>query len=184
VLLAQIAALVLAAGAFAVSGCGGSSTTNTAQTVATATQATATTSSHTVTAPPPPTVKLATGTPLTRAQLRAKAEVVCKRLNAQLAVTSVKTLKELGRALPQAAADEHAEFAQLIKLVPPSSMTNEWQQFLGGTKEWAENSAKLAVSARTRQLSLSAPLLLETRAIHEHVAHLAKQAGFKECALV
>ena len=185
-LFAHIAALALATTAFVASGCGSSSSTTTTTTTAASTPATtaSTTTPPVATVPAPPTIALASGTPLTRAQLITKGEAICTRLNAQLGASTAKSLAELARALPVAAAEEKAEFVQLVKLVPPATMASAWREFLAETKQWSEDSEKLAISTQTQQLSLTAPLVQSTRAIHEHLAHVAERAGFKECALI
>lgn len=184
----HLAALALAAVAMAVSGCGSSSKSATA-TPSSAEAATTPTSSTTSTATPTPTttltaVKLATGRPLTRAKWLARGDSICTRLNAQLAASSVTSVRQLGQVLPQAAAYERAELAKLVKLVPPSADATGWQKFLTETQQWAEDSTLLGQSARTAEFTLNEPLVAVTRRLHEHLAHRAKQEGFKECSLV
>lgn len=185
------AALTLAIVVAVVSGCGGSS-----KTVAT-TSAVSTTTPTTISTTTPTTssggehpgsavaeVRPASGTPLTRSAWLATGDAICARLNAQLTADTVKSAHEFAEVLPQTAADERAEFKQLVKLVPPTSMAKDWQEFLTYTHEWSENSAKLGNLALAGHLSLSAPLAITTREVHEHLAQIAKRDGFKECSLV
>ena len=180
VLHIHLAALALVAVTFAAAGCGGSSKTTTA----TATTASSTTTPDTTTSTSVAVVKLASGRPLTRAQWLARGDAICARLNSQLGANTVKSTKEFARALPVAAAYERAELARLVKLVPPPSMATDWQQFLTSTQQWAENSTKLGESAQGGHFTLTAPLVITTRNLHEHLAGIAKRDGFKECSLV
>ncbi len=173
--LAVLAAIVLAA-----EGCGSSSKTPSTDASTAATSQAASTAS----APKVAMVTLPTGKPLTHARWIAKGEAICAHLNAQLAANSVKSTSEFARALPIAAADERAEFRALVKLVPPPSYSKAWQQFLTDTKQWSENSAKLAQSTTPAQFTMSGALLTATKDLHERLAAIAKHAGFKECALV
>jgi hypothetical protein len=187
VLHIHLAALALAAFALVVSGCGSSSKSSATTSAANTTTATTTSSTSaptTTTTTPVVAVKLATGKPLTHTQWLAKGDAICARLNNQLAASGVKSIRELGQVLPQAAAYEHAELAQLVKLVPPAADAKSWQEFLAETQRWAENSTKLGQSAQTAQFSLNEPLVGITRKLHEHLAHRAKHQGFKECSLV
>jgi hypothetical protein len=186
VLHVSLAALALATTVLAASGCGRSSKP---ATTTAATSAPQTTSSTTVDAESTPTptvaaVKPAVGKPLSRARWIAKGEAICTRLNAQLAARTVKSPTEFAVVLPQAAAYERAELAQLIKLVPPASEAGDWQKFLTETQQWAENSTKLGQIAQAGKFTLALPLVTTTRKLHEHLAHLASHKGFKECALV
>jgi hypothetical protein len=184
-LLMYLAALALAATVLAASGCGGSSKSGSTSTSASAPTTTTTTASTSTTPPATTTtVKVAAGKPLTHAQWIAKGDAICARLNAELAANTVKSTAEFARVLPVAAADEQAELAQLVKLVPPTSKTKDWQEFLTGTQEWAANSYKLAESSQSGSFTLKAPLVATTRKIHETLAHLAQHEGFKECSLV
>jgi hypothetical protein len=188
VLQVHLAALTLAVVVLAVSGCGNSSKSATA-TPSSAAAATTPTSSATSTPTPTPkttltAVKLATGRPLTHAELLARGDSICTRLNAQLAASSVTSVRQLGQVLPQAAAYERAEFAKLVRLVPPSVDAADWQKFLTETQQWAEDSTLLGQSARTAEFTLNEPLVGITRRLHEHLARRAKQEGFKECSLV
>jgi hypothetical protein len=191
VLQAHLAALALAAITLAASGCGGSKTaattaaaSSTAPSIPTTNSAPTTATSTTTTPTPVVGVKLASGKPLTRAQWLAKGDAICGRLNAQLAATPVKSIQEFTRVLPQAAAYERAELAQLVKLVPPTSKASEWQTFLVNTQQWAENSTRLGQLAQTSPIKLTNPLVTTTRKLHERLAHLAGHDGFKECSLV
>lgn len=177
---ARLAALALAATSLAAIGCGGSSKVGSTN----ASQATAsTTSSATSVASTTGTVKAASGTSLGYSQWIAKGDAICARLNAQLTASPVKAIQEFARALPQAAAYERIEYAQLAKLVPPPSKAADWQQFLTDTRLWAEDSAKLGEIAQAHKFSIGMQLVSKSRSLHEQLAKIAKQDGFKTCSI-
>ncbi len=182
----HIATLVTATAVFIASGCGGSSTTGTTSNTSTFSKhaAAQTTRSTAATQPKAALIAIPLGTPLTRSEWIKKGEAVCSKLNAQLAANTAKSTSEFARILPQAAAYEHTELVTLAKLIPPASMALDWRQFLTETKEWSENSLKIAQATPPGQFKIDTPLAVATKNIHEHLAAIARRDGFKECALV
>lgn len=182
----QLAAFALAAITLAVSGCGGSSkTVSTSASVATTTAATSTPVTTTSTSSPPVrsvTVKVASGAPLTRAQWIAKGDAICTHLNAELETISVNKASELPRVLPQEAAYERNAFAKLVKLVPPTTMANDWRQYLTDLLQAAEDSTKLA-SENIGESLITSPLARATLAVRARSTQIAKHDGFKECSV-
>ncbi len=183
-----LAALALIATSLVASGCGGSSKTVTTSAAATSTPtttvSTATTAPATTTTAPVVTVQIAAGRPLAPAEWKAKAENICGRLNAELNAIKVKSTSELTTVLPQVAAYERIEVAELAKLVPPPSKAGDWQQFLNDTLQWAEDSSKLAGSSKLGDAISRSPLVETAKKLHEHFAKIVAHDGFKECAFV
>jgi hypothetical protein len=180
-----LVALALLATTLMAAGCGGSSkageTSTSAATTPTTTAAGTTAAANTAPVPTV-TVKIASGKPLTRAQWIAKGDAICARLNRELDAISVKTAAELPRVLPQEAAYERAEVAQLATLVSPASSAKDWQEFLNATLQWAEGSAKLAEYGRFGDAITRTPLAATVIGIHEHVMKIAKRNGFRACS--
>jgi len=188
---ALLAALVLAATTLIASGCGGSSKSSDTSTAAstpaqtTASSATGTTTAATNTTPTTPAVHVtvATGTPLTLAAWKAKADAICARTSAQLAANPVKgTTKTFAIVIPQVAADERAEVNELAKLVPPASKKQAWQTMLTDANLWAENTAALGRSAQSGHFTLDVPLIKNTEKIYGAYRHAAKVNGLVRCA--
>jgi hypothetical protein len=181
VISTRLFALSLVAGGLVLYGCGGSSKGGSTGSTA-VTKPAATTSASQPNASPSTSVTVASGAPLTRASWIAEGDSICARLNAQLAVTDVKTARDFARALPQAAAYERAALARLAALVPPASKRRDWQEFLRYTQEGAANTAKLGQSAQGANFVLTGPLVASTQKIRLHAAAVAKRDGFKVCA--
>jgi hypothetical protein len=168
--------LALAATTFAASGCGSSSKESSKPTSNEAAQST------TAAAPASPSIKLASGKPLTEAQWIVKGDAICARLNAQLAANPVQKTKTFAIVLPQAAAEERAAALAMAKLVPPSSKTADWQAIVAKTQQWAENSATLGRAAQTGTLNLQNPLVQQTTKVRSEAMRIAKRNGFKRCS--
>jgi hypothetical protein len=177
----QLAALALAATSFAASGCGGSSKTGTttpAATTSAATNAAATTSPL----PPATPVKVATGQPLTRAQLIAKGDAICARANKLVDTVNVVTKHEIERGFPRAAAFERMETNELSKLVPPASMAHDWGLIISDFHRYVEYADVAARYSEAKKLKAIAPLVPPSEKIHEHINAIAKRDGFKYCS--
>jgi hypothetical protein len=183
----RLAALALAAITLTAAGCGSSkseTTTTTATTSATAPPVGTATSTQT-SAPPSHTsskIVVATGKPLTTAQWIAKGDAICGNLGRELQTLKVKVAAELPRVLPQAAAYERDEVAQLEKLVPPRSKVKDWKKFLTESLQWAEGSAEMAESVRFGDSVVNTPIAKATFIAHAHVLSIAGHQGFKVCS--
>jgi hypothetical protein len=186
-----IAILVLALSGFAVSGCGGSSkTTSTvasASTPTTESTATTETTSSTPATPPPitgATVTLVHGKPLSRASWLAAGDAICARTNTLLSSVKIRTEKQYGLLLPQAAAYDRAEVAQLRKIVPPTADTADWLLIINNLQKFGEYTQKVAEDMQANNVVGATPLVKAGSALRADVAAIAKRDGFHECAHV
>ena len=170
---AQIAALVLAATTLATAGCGGSSKTGSTG-ASTGPAAASTTAAST-------TTKLAAGKPLTRAELIAKADAICKQFNAQRKLVKFRSTADYVRLLPVMAGYEATVHAKLGNLVPPASIANEWQQIVGGFQQMANASAEVAEDVRTHNYVAARSLLASFQHVVSQTDPVAKRIGFKDC---
>jgi hypothetical protein len=183
-LLIQPLALALAAIMLVASGCGGSSKTdstakvaNTTSTATTATTASTTAPTHTVTA-----VKVATGKPLTHAQLIAAGDAICAQANTKRRAVVVITPKDLARNLPQIAIYDNTETNELGELVPPASMAHQWAQILADFQAVGEYVSNMSQYAQANNLTSVHAFYVKAEASHEKAIVIAKQAGFKRCS--
>ena len=172
----RLVAPALAAIALAASGCGKSaSTTTSAQTASSAQSNSSTTTTTTTT--------LAGATkPLTRAELIAKADLICKRVNARHAATSFDTKGDYARLLPPLAAYQLAAAAAMRKLTPPPSMAAGWQQIVNDAQTFAEDVAKLGQYAVANKLRAGRAVSLAGAKADEQMLAIALREGFQDCA--
>jgi hypothetical protein len=120
--------------------------------------------------------------PLTRAQLLARADAVCRRVNKRLSSVTIKTQKDLVRVLPKVAGYEQQSLAELSKLIPPASLADDWKTIITGAQTIADNTAKLTEAARTKDLKTVHVLLSEVGKVQQHTTAIAKRDGFKDCS--
>jgi hypothetical protein len=182
-------ALTALASVLVASGCGGSSTTGAsagksvaaAPTAKAATPTAPPTAAETATVPAV-AVKMASGTPLSRARWIATGDAACARYNTELSRLVVKSEKEIPRVLPQLVAYQRLEVAALAKLVPPTARAADWQQLLSALLASAEDTGKFSESADLLRTLNSSPLVLASTELRKQAAKLAKRDGFKVCS--
>lgn len=174
----QLAALSLAGMTLAVSGCGGSSKTTSTET-ASAKVAPAPTES----AKPEPT-PTESAKPLTRTDLITRGDAICGRVNLKRTTTPVVNGRDFARIVPEIAAYEQAAVAEMAKLIPPASMTNDWKRIVAGTQVIADDTTKVGEYAVANKLQAARPLYLSGTKIQKRILIIAKRDGFKECSHV
>jgi hypothetical protein len=188
----QLAALALTAASLALSGCGGSSKTTastiTATTSADSTPATSTTAAST-SLPPATTVKVAVGTPLTRAQLIAKSDAICARVNAEVDKISTKVnappsvaQREFLEGFPKVARYETTETNELSKLVPAASLAQDWELIISDFHRYVQYADASAHAAEAKDINAITPLIQPAEALHAKLNAIAKRDGFKSCS--
>lgn len=174
----RLAAMALTTSALlAASGCGGSSK-DTSTTASSTTKATAVTATAPPTTPAP---KVATGTPLTRAQFIAKANSICTHTNAKRSAIVVVHASEYARELPQAVIYDATETNELSKLVPPDALRHDWSQFLSDFHLYTEYTNTIAKYAQANNLSVGKSLLPAAERIHHRFASIAARDGLTGC---
>lgn len=181
---ARLAALALASISLLAAGCGKSSkSSSNASSAASATPTTASTTTTTTDASRgTATVKAASGRPLTRAQLIARADAICARTDTKLATILVLTTKEFARVLPQIAAYASSEARELSRLVPPANMAHSWSQLLGDFHLYGEYTNTIDGYARANNLHAASPLIDKADALRQETKLLAGREGFKRCS--
>jgi hypothetical protein len=161
--------------ALVVFGCGGSSKSSTSKTASSSTQASTGSEASGGGSPAP------TGT-LTPAQLIAKGNAICYRLNARRSSIVVATPHDYERLVPPLAAYELASAAEMSKLTPPPSMAADWRRIVAGSRLIALATGRFRKSADAGNAAKSRPLdAMLTKGIDE-LTSAAKHAGLSECA--
>lgn len=169
--LTRFAAPTLAALTLAVGGCGGSAKSSNQQTSA-------------QTAGKQTNVANQSGVPsgpLTRAQLIARGDAICYRLNVRRASTRIGKPQDYERLIPQLAAYELAAANEMGEITPPASMAHDWQQMVAGSHTIAEVTGHFHryVDATNDKKALPFDIILGKGI--DQLTKAAKRAGFKEC---
>ncbi len=122
---------------------------------------------------------------LTRSELIARADAICRRVNAKLASTTISRPQDYARLLLPLAAYERAAVAEMRKLIPPASVANGWQQVLAGAQTLADATAKLGESVKGNSLqgtpSTRSASIAAAKGTQQMTA-AARREGFKDCA--
>jgi hypothetical protein len=177
--------LTLAVTALVVSGCGKSGKTTT--TAAATTPPTTSSAASTATSaelPPGTTVKVATGTPLTRVQLIAKGDTICARANRLVDTVNVTSKNEALAGFGRALVYEAAEEKELVKLVPPASMAQDWGTIVNDFHRYVEYAEAASREAKAKNVKAIVALIKPAEALHERLNALAARDGFKYCSTI
>ncbi len=122
--------------------------------------------------------------PLTRAELIAKADAICKRANDKLksSNTTIKTQQDIAKLAPKLASFEQGALAELSKLEPPAALANDWKMIIAGAQTLADNTAKLGEYARRNDIKAARGLIQTSEKVQQQTLAIAKRDGFKECS--
>lgn len=119
--------------------------------------------------------------PLTRAELTAKADAICKTVSAKLAGKTVNTVQGIARTAPELASFEQTELTQLGKLIPPTAIESDWKAFIAGGQRLAENTSKLGEYAKANNLKAARGLIAASEVTEQQMLAIAKRYGIKSC---
>jgi hypothetical protein len=122
--------------------------------------------------------------PLTRAELTAKADAICKTVSAKISSKTIKTQQDVARVATELASFEQTALTNLSKLVPPAELANDWKQFVAGAQTLAENTAKLGEYAKANNLKAAKGLITSSQAVQRQMVATAKRDGLTNCEQV
>src|ERR1700722_5724199 len=88
--------------------------------------------------------------PLTRAELTAKANAICKTVTAKLATKTIKSQQDIARIAPDLAGFEETALGELSKLVPPAGLANDWKQFVAGAGRLSAKTQKTHTNTKQK----------------------------------
>lgn len=173
-----LALLVLVVIALPIAGCGGGSGT------AASSQSGASTSGSP--AKPGGSGTSSSGAPLSKSQLVAQADAICKRINAEIASVKAKSKStpEILRIVPRNLALEQKAVSELSTLNPPVSLVHDWRQILGYRRTLVNQLAELVRDAKRHDASAVKALVSSKTRVHELLRQAATHSGFKDCARV
>jgi hypothetical protein len=119
--------------------------------------------------------------PLTRSELIAKANAICRRVYIRRVALKITKQQDYARIEPQLAAYELAALAEMRKLTPPASMTSDWQQIIAGAQIIADLTKKFGEYAKAHELGRTRTLYSMAAKVPPSLA-TAKRDGFSDCA--
>lgn len=130
---------------------------------------------------------------LTQAEMIAKADPICGRINAKISYYSnlkpansqdLVSASAIVQATPQIASAERAAYADLAKLTPPASMADDWKQFLEGVKTIADDTARVGDYAKAKNTAPIAPIMASASTTLQRLRATATRHGFDDCAKI
>jgi hypothetical protein len=116
--------------------------------------------------------------PLTRAELTAKADAICRRIIPQVDWSKVNP-EPLPSQVDRLAALEEQAASELDKLTPPATMADEWRLIVDGFKLTGPEFKTIAAEVKSSPHAF--PRLPLSNAQHER-GLAADIAGIKDCA--
>ena len=122
--------------------------------------------------------------PLTRAELTAKANAICKTVSAKISTKSVNSQQEIARAASELATFEQSALVGLSKLIPPAELESDWKKFIAGAQTLAENTAKLGEYAKANNLKAGRSLIVSSNNVQKQMVVIAKRDGLTTCEQV
>lgn len=122
--------------------------------------------------------------PLTRTELTAKANAICKTVTTKISKRSASTEQQIARVASELAAFEQTALADLSKLVPPVELERDWKQFVSGAQTLAENTAKLGEYAKAKNLKAAKALIVSSESTQKQMVAIAKRDGLNACEQV
>jgi len=167
----QTFALIAMIGLPVISGCGSSKTESASNSASTAAKVPATAN-----------VPIATGKPLTRAQLIAQGDAICASAKAKVKTLGGNSNAEVINLLPQAAIYYNAEAENLSKLVPPASLSRDWKKIVDDMESVSQYTNGTARYAKEKQEKTAARLYNQGLKVREHALAIAARDGFKDCS--
>lgn len=120
-------------------------------------------------------------TPLSRTQFVSDIEAICRAANAKRDLTEKD---ELPGFIAGRLAAQRSETAELEKLTPPSSMVNDWNKIVAGSREFISDLVKIERYATSKNAKLPASLLKAGGAAQGRMMTIAKRDGLSQCSKV
>lgn len=119
---------------------------------------------------------------LTRAELIAKADVICGRINNEISTLTYKTPQDIALLAPKLASYEEASLVELRKLKAPTALAADWARILADTSLLARDTARLGAYAQQRNFSAGFALIAKDQPTHVQALAIAKRDGFGQCS--
>jgi hypothetical protein len=175
-MLTRLPVLAFVATMFIASGCGSSKNAS-SSTSARSTSTSASTGSAT---------SDGSGPSLSTAQLVSKAEAICSRLNSELAGAKdvFSDLQGIARIAPRRAALEQAATTELSNLVPPASLTSDYQRLIVARRRFAEGLTKIGEAAAANNTQTTHAAFVSSTKAAAEITTVAERHGLKACAQV
>jgi hypothetical protein len=119
---------------------------------------------------------------VSRAQLTAEVNEICRRTEARRAPLRIATAADYATVLPQVAAYQRTMVAELRRLAPPPSFAAGWAQFLTQAGTLASDAARVGEYAQQSNLQAGHRFLEGFATARLKLHAIARRVGFRGCA--
>lgn len=128
---------------------------------------------------------------LTRQELVAQADPICRQINDQIAYYSnlkpsnskdLVSASAVGRAAPKISATERNAYVQLKKLSPPSSMSDDWKAIVASMQTLADDSLKFGEAIEAGDPAETSALSSSATSALQQIRTLSAHNGFNDCS--
>jgi hypothetical protein len=122
-------------------------------------------------------------TGVSRTQLIASADRICKRLDAELVAVKPRSASfpEIVRIVPGRAAAEQRAVAELSKLLPPVSLARDWRLIIHYRRTLASELVSLVRAAQHNDAVQIKRLSVSKERMRRSLLRTAEHAGFRDC---
>lgn len=123
-------------------------------------------------------------TTLTRAELIAKADAICGRVNQRRELVTIKKPQDFLTLLPAFATYERAAYAEFDKLTPPAALAGGWRELVLQAQTIARDTSTVGVYAKAGRIGAARALLEALNPSQKRMDAIARRDGMGECAEV
>ena len=125
------------------------------------------------------------GPDMTRAELTARADAVCRRMNTMRhsITTGIASFeRDYVLLLPPLVAYERSAVTELGRLTPPASLAGDWQEIITNIRTLTKNTATTIEYARSNNLKGLSELNTPDNEADQRIFAIATRDGFSDCA--
>ena len=124
----------------------------------------------------------ACGGGLSKQELVAKGDAICKRINTRMAKEpDPKTTKDLKRLADRTVELSDPAIDDMEALEPPSELEDDFKKFVASLKDQRDVTKKLGAAAGKDDTAKVQELLVDAQKSQDEYRRLTGKIGFKEC---
>ncbi|MGI8557746.1 MAG: hypothetical protein ACR2ND_05480 [Solirubrobacteraceae bacterium] len=121
--------------------------------------------------------------PLSKSELVAKGDAICKRVNDGIRnVGPTNTAADVAKVAPKVYALEQQGVNDLRKLTPPGAVASDYTSFLDKTQVLTDDANKIGAAAKTNDKKTAQTIASEAASASASATSSASKLGFKDCA--
>lgn len=121
-------------------------------------------------------------TALTRSELIAKADAICKDLNAEREGAKAVAESKLGPTILLLGKHEQAAVTRLRKLRAPGSLSSDWQSILAADQTLAQYTLNYGSYIASHNIVAARIQIRTAGEVQNRMKQTASEDGFKDCA--